>query len=465
MYRSILVFSMLSVVNIAGCSVDPLAVDWPEARLLGRDAPSYRATHEPDVGEPDADNVELVGDLTLSNAIAAALLRNPQLATFAWRIRVREARALQASLLPNPEIELEIEEFAGTGNAAGFDSAESTVLVSQLIELGQKRQKRTRVAELNQDLAAWDYETARVGVVTSVARVFIETLVLQQQVELSTQNLELANSVYTAINKRVEAGATSPLDRTKASVVVARAKIELRRRHRELASARIRLASTWASRSPQFSKVIGDLAGLRDLPDIDALYSAVRLNPDIARWSVEVTQRKARIEQEQSQAVPDLNIGVGAKFLGETNDTAAVVRLSLPLPLFDRNQGNILESRHELAKARQAERAAELRVVTALSEAYQHLAAAHEEAAALRADVLPAAKRAFDGTNTAYTQGKVGYLEVLDAQRTFFEARGQVIGALGAYHRAAVEVEGLIGRPLSSLESPIEETPNSKNHN
>ena len=461
----LMLLSGLLATVLIGCGGAPRAVDWPEARALGRDLPTYRAPQRPDQPVDARGFAEPAADVTLREALAAAFLHNPDLATFAWEVRVREARALQASLLPNPEVEFGVEDFGGTGNAAAFGAAETTVLVSQLIELGQKRQKRTRLAELNQDLAAWDYETARVDVLTSVARAFIATLVLQQQVELATENLGLAQTAYDTTDKRVQAGAVSPLDRTKASVVVARARIELQRRQRELKSARMELASTWGSRTPKFHQVVGSLTQLQAMPAMDTLFSQVSQNPQVARWAVEITQRQARIELERSEATPDVTVGLGAKYLGESDDVAGVIQLSLPLPLFNRNQGGVLESRYELAKARQAQRAAELRVSTALGRAYQQLAAAHEEVTALKSEVLPAAKRAYDDTNTAYTQGKVGYLEVLDAQRTYFEARGQVAGALGAYHQAVVDVEGLIGRPLSTLNAPNESKPETNtNH-
>ncbi len=200
--------SCLSTVAIVGCGGAPRAVTWPEARPWGADLPSYRAPRHPIPTDEDARAfAEPGGQLTQHDAFAAALLHNRDLATFAWDVRIREARALQASLPPNPEIELELEEFGGTGDASAFDAAETTALFSQLIELGQKRRKRTRLAELNQDLAAWEYETARVRVLTSVARAFIATLVLQQQTELANRNQALAREAYDTIDKRVAAGA------------------------------------------------------------------------------------------------------------------------------------------------------------------------------------------------------------------------------------------------------------------
>jgi cobalt-zinc-cadmium efflux system outer membrane protein len=216
-------------------------------------------------------------------------------------------------------------------------------------------------------------------------------------------------------------------------------------------SVRHRLAATWGSTTPAFEKVAANLDAIAAVPPLEVLENHVTANPDLARWTAQVSQRQAAVELARAQAVPDLTAGVGARRFEESDDTAAVVEFSLPLPLFDRNQGDVLESRFALAKARADRRAAEVRVSVALATTYQELAAAHAEAQSLRDNVLPAAQEAFDATNQSYQQGKRGYLEVLDAQRSLFEARGQYINALADYHSAVAEVEGLIGHGLDEF--------------
>ena len=134
------------------------------------------------------------------------------------------------------------------------------------------------------------------------------------------------------------------------------------------------------------------------------------------------------------------------------DETTFVVGLSVPLPLFDRNQGRRREAAFNLAKANEERRAAEIRVRTALSDAYQSLLSAYREAATLRDEVLPAARSAFEGISESYRQGKLTQLDVLDAQRTLFEVREQYTEALFSYHRARAIVEGLVGRPIVELD-------------
>jgi cobalt-zinc-cadmium efflux system outer membrane protein len=128
--------------------------------------------------------------------------------------------------------------------------------------------------------------------------------------------------------------------------------------------------------------------------------------------------------------------------------------LSVPIPVFDRNQGGTLEARYRLAKAEQERQASRVRVRTALARAYAELSASFAEATSLKNNVLPGARSAFEAAGEAFQQGKFGYLDVLDAQRTLFEATAQYIEALTSFHKAAADVELLVGVPLDAIENP-----------
>ncbi len=427
---------------------------WINGSIINEPSPHQSINHASlsfEEESPLGEFKEPTGEITLAEVFAASLLNHPKLARYKWQVRVREAQTLQASFLPNPEIEFEVEEFFGSGASSGFDSMETTLLYSQLIELGQKRQKRITAVQLNQDLATWDYEAARVSVLAGVARVFTEILSLQGHREMMQENLDLAEEIYAAIDKRVKAGAASPLDLTKAEVEVVKEKMKLQRIQRELKSAKIHLASKWGSRQPQFDRVKGNFLPLLILPSIEALSRRISENPQVARWTAEITQRKAQIEYEDSKAVSDVEIGFGVRHLNESNDVAAVFNISIPLTVFDRNQGNVRQAYYELEVTRHLKREAELRINTVLSKSYQNLRSVFAELQALDTELLPVVKRAYDHTHTAFVEGKVEYLQVLDAQRTFFEARSQYLEALVLYHAIAVEIEGLIGQPLSKV--------------
>jgi len=435
------------LVFLSSCHSQPDVYQEHEALPLARDLEAVATPQRtrPEEKEPD-------GTFTLREALSLALLKNPELSSFSWEIRASEARALQAGLPPNPELEGEVEDFGGGGDFNGFDRAVSTIALSQLIELGGKRTKRLRVAELGRELAAWDYEEKRLSVVTKTAQAFVEVLAGQKRVELQTASLELAREVLHTVSERVDAGKNSPIERTRAQVIVSQSKISLERAKRTLAAARTRLAATWGSSTARFQSVTGTLDETPEVPTLETLGTWISENPEISRWAVEIAERRARVELAEAQAMPNITVKGGARVLPGSDETAFIVGLSLPLPFFDKNQGRRREATFNLAKANEQRRAAELRVRTVLSNAYQALLSAYREIVTLRDDVLPAARSAFEGISESYRQGKLTQLDVLDSQRTLFEVREQYTDALSSYHRARAQVEGLVGRPIVELE-------------
>ncbi|MHC4543582.1 MAG: TolC family protein, partial [Planctomycetota bacterium] len=210
--------------------------------------------------------------------------------------------------------------------------------------------------------------------------------------------------------------------------------------------ARKQLASTWAGKEPVFKSVVGRLDSLSPIPSIDELTDLTAQNPDITRWSLEIDQKKAALELEKAKAISDVTLNGGLRRFNETDDNAIVFGVSIPVPISDRNQAGKLAAAYNLARAREKQRAAHIRIQMELAKAYQALSSAYTEAAELDKNVLRGAESVFEASKTGYTLGKLDYLNVLDAQRTLFKAKAQYIDALTSYHTAKADVEQLFFR-------------------
>ncbi len=437
---------------LSGCATQQDAANMPEPRPLGRELSSVQAAVERQANSEARPLEYPSGVIALRDALALALMNNPRLAAFSWEVRVREANVLQAGLLPNPEITIELENFGGSEVTSGFDGSENTLWLSQLIELGGKRTKRRTVAELERAVASWDYEAARIDTFTEVALAFTQLLAAQERKALSEELVGVTDRALRVVGDQVKAGAVSAVEKNRAEVALATSRVELARRVRELNSARKLLAATWGSTEVSFAGVVGALGeGISPPPSEAALLRQVEENPDLARWTTELSARRALVALEDSKRIPDVTLGGGPRWFNETNHSAFVFELSVPLPLFDRNQGAALEARRRLAKASEERRAAEVDVRTALSTAHQSLAATYEAVVALQRDVLPKAQAAFDGATSAYRRGVFRYLDVLDAQRTLFALRSEYLETLAAHHGDIARVERLVGRPLGEF--------------
>ena len=425
----------------------------PAMRTMGRDISTDRGALAP---EPQATNAqtqhEPYGVLTLRRALELALLHSPELAASSHGVLAAEANARQTGAWSNPELELEAGEFGGSGAREGYDAAETSVRLTQFLELGGKRGMRQRVAQSEARLAGWDYEAKRLDVLTLTKKTFVDVLLAQGQLELAESLLVLAEDVRKAAAERVKSGKVPLLEETKASVEVATARIARDRAKRELDTARKRLAASWGRTTPVFKEAGGDLNTIPDFPSIEKFSASLADTPAVARWNEEVAMAEGSLTLAKAARIPDVTISAGMSRFEEDGTYAGTVGFSLPLPLFDRNSDGIVSAKHQANRAEYEQRAARLRASADLVEAYSRLETARTEALTTKAELLPGAQQAFDAAQTGYREGKYGHLEVLDTQRTLNEAKTRYLDILAACHKAAADVERLIGAPLTTIQ-------------
>jgi len=412
---------------------------------LGDRLPTYEAPDVPASTQEPADT------LFLRDALALALLRNPNLATFSWEIRARESAQLQAGVWPNPEIGFEYEDIGGSGEFEGINAAEATLALSQLVLLGGKRGKRTEVARLDNIMANWDYEAARIETYASTVGAFVNVLAAQERLALTEKIVEVARDVEDAVSTRVRAGGTLALEENRARAAVEGSLIEEILAERELAIARRELAAMWGSRTPEFARAVGALETVGEqTPALDSLLARVSQNPHVARWASELERRRAQVDLIKADRVPDLNIIAGLRHHNILDDVGFVFGLTAPIPSWDRKKNAIREAEHLSSQTQPARHAAATEVGRDIAVAYEVLAGAHEEITRLRDRVLPEAEAAATKSGDAYRAGALQLTDVLDIQRTFFRLRIRYVNALARYHAAIAELEGLTGEALVS---------------
>jgi len=450
--RSICALWSLCLLALARASLGAGNVSTePSPRPLGADLPAYQAplgSAEPEAGALAGTEPE--GVLVLRDALAAALLRSPELASFAFELRAQEARILQARRRPNPELGLELEDAGGSDDFRGFRQAQITLQLSQLVELGGKRAARVDAASLARDLAGWDYEAKRLEVFSETASAFVEVLVAQERLRLAGENLALADEGGQAARERLRAGLAPEVEVMRSEIARSAAEIARSEAAHTLDTARQRLAAHWGGLAAGFEAVAGELEPISAPPPLDDLRSRIADNPDLARFDAETAEREAALRLARAQALPDVRIGPGVRRLEGPDETVFVLAASLPLPLVDRNQGGVAEAAIRLGKLSAERRAVEARLAAQLAAAQHALAGAYAKAEALRRRTLPAAQASLRAVRDGYLRGRFGQLEVLDAQRTQFGARADHLRALGEYHRSRNEIERLIAAPLEA---------------
>jgi cobalt-zinc-cadmium efflux system outer membrane protein len=280
-----------------------------------------------------------------------------------------------------------------------------------------------------------------------VTAAFFELLIAQERARLATESAELAQRATTAATRRVAAGKVSPVEETKARVAEAGVKVELAQAASELRAARRRLAAFWGDPTPRFERAEGPAEAVAEpaaFADLDRRLDAA---PALARAGVEIERRRALVEVERARRVPDLTLSVGVKRDETLGRDQAVMGVSLPLPLFDRNQGNLAAALKREDQARDERAALRIRLESEAAQAWERLDSARSEAAALQGEVLPGARQALAAATKGVELGKFGFHDVLDAQRTQFQAEAQHLRALAAAHRARADLDRILGEP------------------
>ncbi|MES2069286.1 MAG: TolC family protein [Pseudomonadota bacterium] len=376
--------------------------------------------------------------LSLQTALQRALQANPELLVAAREIEISEGGIVQAGTRPNPELALLTEGLQK-------ENRTTTLQLNQVLELGGKRLARIAVAERERDAAQADLANRRAEVRAQVVAAFFEVLAAQQRLQLAQAGQQLARQVSEAAARRVTAGKVSPLEQTRARLAETGASIELGQAASELALARSRLAAAWGSAVPDF----GQLAAPENQPaarsGLPELLSRLPAAPQLVRARLEVGRQQAQAEMERSRWLPDLTLSLGSKRDEQAGRSQAIVGLSMPIPLFDRNQGNLLSALRRADKARDQLAATQQRLAVELTQAYQRAEAADAELALLRTEVLPGAQGAYEAAARGFELGKFNFLDVLDAQRTLFQGKSHYLRALAESHRAMADVGRILG--------------------
>ncbi len=395
-------------------------------------------------------------ELSLSEAISIALKNNPGLIASQLEVEARKANISQANAIPNPDFGVFTEDFAGSGQFESFDNSQTTAQLSQRIELGGKRGARRNAASLNTDIADAELEIIRREIVSSVRKAFFTVLLDQERVRWMHELLNVSKEFSGVVVERISAGKIPPIDEVKAQSVVSLSEIELNRATRELESARYELATAMGTSQPAFVSVLGQLPTASELT-FEELLAMLPSTPDMKRAQTEIEFNNALLAVEKSKSVPDLTVTGGYRKLDTSDDSAFVAGVNIPLPLFDRNKGAIEEAQKRIQKSEKLKSLTEIQTRNALTQSFQAYSAARSESEALRIKVLPAVQTSFDAITEGYKLGKYGYLDVLEAQRSLFQSRLQLLQAQSDIATSAAQLERITGKEILILSDQSKE--------
>ena len=397
----------------------------------------------PAVGEraPQSAAAAAAEPLSLAKAIELALEGNPEVAAAKRQWEATEGQVLQGRSRPNPELAYSLEDTRSKTRTQSWQ-------LNLPVELGGKRAARTKAAEKTREQAQAQLAELQATVRANVAAAYFDVLTAQERLVLARDSAALAKSSTDTVSKRVAAGKVSPVEESKARVAEAGVRVELAQAASEQRNALSRLFALLGRIDAPYTVLEGKAENLPSVPSLVDLQPLIASSPGVVLARIEVDRREALTALEQSKRVPDVTVSVGMQRSNETQRNVLLFGVSVPLPIFDRNQGNLLEALKLEDKARDELQAASVRLHSEVAQGQERLSTITAEVQSLQQDVLPGAKSAYDAATIGFENGKFNFLEVLDAQRTYFTAKSQYLKALGEAHRAAADIDRLLGASM-----------------
>lgn len=366
---------------------------------------------------------------------------SPRAEAIARELAASEALETQAAALPNPQLDLAMEDFAGTDNYANYGQSQTTLSVAQRLELGGRRARRTEVAQRETAVqrVRGERQTLRAAAVAKQATVAL--LAARARLAIRQDARRLAEDALTQAKRLAQSGAASIVEADRATMACATASLDLSAAERDVGVAEQRLAALWGDDAPAAACITGDLT----LPSTLTREAARQRPPAVVMAEAEVDARKADVELARAEATPDVEVLAGVRHRTGPSDVSAVAGLGVEIPIFDRNNGNIAAAEQHLfaaqAQAAWARRQSESRA----QQLRQTIAASRDRARRLQSEVIPAAERAHASLLRAWRGGAASSLDVVDARRTLIGFRLDRIDALVDLHRAATSLEDSLG--------------------
>lgn len=362
---------------------------------------------------------------------------NPRIVGPQQDVAAAEALIEQARLRPNPEVSLEVENIAGTGAFSGLRASEYTLAAALPLELGGKRRARVEAAQADLAVARLRGDLALADLGLLVRQRYVTAVAAQARVELFEDILERERELARIARALVDAGREPPLRALRAEAALAETEAELKAAQADALAARFAVGALWGE------EVAPEIPA--SFPDIDPPYELLAdyrgLQTQIAAAEREAAE--AAVARERTLRIPDPTVSAGVRRFEGSNEQAFLVGVSVPLPLFNRNQGNIAaaQARARAAAARQAVTGLDYRQEVIDTRAAYF--AAEARAATLETESLPRAEEALRLVQIGYRNGRFPLIEVLAAAEARDNIRRSLIEAREAQERTAARLIGL----------------------
>jgi cobalt-zinc-cadmium efflux system outer membrane protein len=381
-------------------------------------------------------------NLTLEQAIELAERQHPQLAEAHALVAVAAGRAQQSGTLPNPEFIVGAQQLPLDRD--GSNQREYVAGVAQPIPLGRRLGKAREAELLEREVRVRGLEVVRRDLRKRVHSAFATALYQEKAFQTQHQITQVAKQVTAITKARVNAGDVAPEDLARIEMELARLQLEVQRCHSLREQALLALAAAIGDFNVNVKSLAGDLALAFELPTLESLVATLAEAPELRQADASIRASNARIDLAKAERIPDVKVEVLYHRLESTRENTLDIGLSLPLPLFDRNQGKLREARAEAAAAEARSRLTENELNLRLRESHAQLTAALATSRAFQTEIMPRAEIMLKATEARYAAGDTSLADVLPIRRDWAAMQLAHLESMRDVMQAWAEVSGYV---------------------
>lgn len=380
-------------------------------------------------------------DVTLEAAIRRTLEKNPALRAEGATVDALESQMRLDGLAPAPTLGADLENVAGTGALSGVHSAEATLRLGQVIELGGKRAARQARGLADVERQQNAVHQRRLDLAAETTRRYIAVVEGQHELALARQQWTLTQETEAAVRHRVQRGVAPEGDQALAQIAVVRAEIAHEHAEHELASAQFALVALWGESTANPIECTGDLLTLPALPDFAVLASRLADTPETVAFRLEANRLAADRVLARAAARPDLSLSLGVRRIEALDDQGLVMSFAMPFGTAERSAYAVARTEAEQSALEARQQAAALEARQKLFARYQELRHARTEFDALTQRMIPAAEKGLALTRAGYDDARYSILQLTQAQSTLLQLQLERFAAAARFHKHLAEIE------------------------
>jgi cobalt-zinc-cadmium efflux system outer membrane protein len=374
--------------------------------------------------------------LDYDTAVSRTMNQSLHLSIAENKIHIKQGQLQQSRLYPNPSFSYDLQT-----SEYGWDSRQEIYSLSQQLDLAAKREKRFKIASNEYYAALCGYEVSKLEKLYQMTKNFIHAVAAQELFKIAVDNQKNSEEFQNIIKDKFNAGKSTLIEQNKANVTKALADLNMRTLHTNFYTAKKNLAAVWSGNAHDFDLVDYPFYQTTLPLSLEDYLAKLCDQPEIIRSLYDYQAAYHSLRLEKSERIPDAKLTLGYGY--NAGDNGVVAGVAFPLPIWDQNQGNIKKAHYELTKVCNEGKQLWIALETKLSNAYIELIKSYQETEDLKNTVLNLAVQSFDLSLEGYREGKLDYINVLEAKNSLFTIREKYIQALANYHIKQAEIEFL----------------------